>query len=289
MPPPAENLRIEYRTKARSHAQHAKDMLASPASFAPIYACLHARFAIEALAYDRLQDYLFEVSASAMKGWTPRQVLKELLYTDPDACSATELKIGWKPDPEAPAQEIDLGESYSFSALWANKMHNALSSFLHESTIRQSADVGAESGAKAREKAEEALLELDRVLASTVSNFRAHRLIRTLCKCGQQIVRDLEFIEANKVVSCSACERLYNTRYHESDHRFVFWPQQATWTCKNCQRFNSVDAYEMRAAETVTCEGCGELYEVSRDPVLKPLSPTTSPERSAMVSGESAT
>jgi hypothetical protein len=59
-------------------------MLASNASLAPIYACLHARFALEALAYDRLQDYQFEVSAAAMKGWTPRQVLKELLYTDPE-------------------------------------------------------------------------------------------------------------------------------------------------------------------------------------------------------------
>jgi hypothetical protein len=104
---------------------------------------LQVRFAVEALAYDRLQDYLFEVSASAMKGWTPRQVLKELLYTDPDACFPTELKIGLKPDPEALAQEIDLGENYSFSALWANKMHNALSSFLHESPREPHADSGA--------------------------------------------------------------------------------------------------------------------------------------------------
>jgi len=179
------------------------------------------------------------------------------------------LKIGWKPDPDAPAQEIDLGTSYSFSVLWANKMHNALGSFLHESTIRQSADLDAESGAKAREKAEEALFELDCVLASTVSNFRAHRLIRTVCKCGQQIVRDLEFIEAGRVVSCSACERLYNTRYNESDHRFDFWPQQATWTCGDCGRFHSVDHFEMRSAETVKCDGCREQFEISRNPVLK--------------------
>jgi transcription elongation factor Elf1 len=247
-------------------------MLTSDRSFAPIYACLHARFALEALAYDRLQDYLFEVSASAMKGWTLRQVLTELLYTDPDACSPTEVKIGWRPDPDAPIREIDLGESYSFSALWANKMHHALSSFLHEPTIKQMGEMGAESGAKAREKAEEALLELDRVLASSFANFRAHRLIRSECKCGSPIVRDLEFIEAGKVVSCSACGRLYNSRFDESRCRFEFWPQQATWTCKGCGHANSADAYELRSATTVKCEGCGQEFEISRDPVLKPIS-----------------
>jgi hypothetical protein len=88
-------------------------------------------------------------------------------------------------------------------------MHQALSSFLHQPTVKQMSASEADGREKARGKVNEALQELDRVLASPVRSFRAHRLIRTQCKCGSPIARDLEFIEAGKVVSCSACGRLY--------------------------------------------------------------------------------
>ena len=137
MPSPEQKQQIDYRSKARAHVRAARAMLTMDDAFAPAYACLHARFAIEALAYDQLQDYLFEVSLDAMDGWTPKAVLKELLYTDPEACSPVSLTFGWRPDPDAPPQEIHLGESYPLSAVWANRMHNALSSFLHQPTIKQ--------------------------------------------------------------------------------------------------------------------------------------------------------
>jgi hypothetical protein len=70
----------------------ALEMLQSDDAFAPAYACLHARFAIEALAYDRLQDYLFEVSLAAINGWTPKAVLNELLYTD-----SADFSLNWPP------------------------------------------------------------------------------------------------------------------------------------------------------------------------------------------------
>jgi hypothetical protein len=162
MPSPEQKQRIDYRSKARAHVQAAREMLKSDDAFAPAYACLHARFAIEALAYDRLQDYLFEVSLDAMNGWTPKAVLKELLYTDPDACSPTSVTFGWKPNPDADTQEIHLGDSYPLRPVWANKMHNALSHFLHEPTIRQSAAAETDRQSAAQKKAEEALQEVDR-------------------------------------------------------------------------------------------------------------------------------
>jgi hypothetical protein len=242
-------------------------MLASEGAFAPTYACLHARLALEAIAYDRLQDYLFEVSANAMNSWTPRQVLNELLYTDPKACSPTKLTIGLKPDPNGPMQEIDLGESYRFSAVWANKMHQALSSFLHQPTLKQMNEPEAESREKVREKINEALEELDRVLASTV-RFRAHRLVTIQCKCGSPIARDLEFIEAGKVVSCSACGRVYNCRFDEGRHGFEFWPQEASFTCIDCKTLNSMDAHDLKPGNVFECSGCGEKFEVEMKPVL---------------------
>jgi hypothetical protein len=270
MPSPEEKQRIDYRSKARAHVQAAREMLKSDDAFGPAYACLHARFAVEALAYDRLQDYLFEVSLGAMNGWTPKAVLKELLYTDRDACSPVSLTFSWRPDPDAPPQEIHLGESYPLSAVWANKMHNALSSFLHQPTIRQMTAYEPENAGQqaARRKTDEALQEIDRVLASTLSGWRAHRLIKTQCKCGSLIARDLEFIEAGKFVACSACGRFYNCRYDESRHGFDFWPQHASFPCNVCGRFNSIDAYEMKSGNVIECLGCGEKFKVEMKPQL---------------------
>ena len=165
--------RIDYRSMARVHLRAAREILDSREPFASEYACLHARYALEALAYDRLQEYLQEVSASAMNNWTPKTVLQELLYTDPEACSPVNITTGWKPDPDSPTREINLGESYQFSAAWANKMHNTLSNFLHAATIKQAKTYEAEADrqTRSREKVAEALLELERVLASPVSSF----------------------------------------------------------------------------------------------------------------------
>jgi hypothetical protein len=286
MPPPNERNQIDYRSIARVHVSVARQVLASDDTHAPTYACLHARFALEALAYDRLQDYLFEVSADAMNRWTPKQVLKELLYTDPDACSPVTLTFGWRPDPEAPPREIHFGESYRFSAVWANKMHNALSSFLHQPTIKQTTlSEQTDSRQRSRGKAEEALQEVDRVLASAVPGFRAHRLAGTECKCGSRIARDVEFLQAGKIVSCSACGRLYNYRFDESRRDFDFWPQEASWTCSDCKTFNSMDAYELKSAKTVVCAGCGERFEIEKRPVLtrivdRPDDPQSAPDQS---------
>jgi hypothetical protein len=272
MPSPVEKQRINYRSKARAHVQAAREMLKSNDALASTYACLHVRFAIEALAYDRLQDYLFEVSPEAMNGWTPKAVLKELLFTDPNACSPVSVTIGWRPDPDAPPREIHLGESYQLSAAWANKMHNALSSFLHLPTIKQTPANERENDRQqaSRRKAEEALQEIDRILSSTVSGWRAHRLVRTQCKCGSLIARDLEFIEGGKIVVCSACGRLYNHRYNEARHGFDFWPQEATFTCKGCGRFNAMDAYEMKPGNVIECE-CGNKFQVEAKLVLTPI------------------
>lgn len=101
-----------------------------------------------------------------------------------------------------------------------------------------------------------------------MSGWRAHRLIRTQCKCGSLIARDLEFIEAGKFVACSACGRLYNCRYDESRHRFEFWPQQVSFTCNDCKTANSMDAYEVKPGNVIECLGCEEKFKVDMKPLL---------------------
>jgi transcription elongation factor Elf1 len=261
MPSPEEKQRIDYRSKAHAHVRAAREMLKSDDAFASTYACLRARFAIEALAYDQLQDYLSEVSPKAKKEWTPKAVLKELLYADPDACSPVNPTISWRPDPAAPPQVIHLGESYPLSLGWAHRMHNALGNFLHQPTIRQMETGEPESDRQhgSRKKAEEALQGLDRVLGSL--GFRVHRPVKARCECGSLIVRDLDFLNAGKAVMCSNCDRLYNYRFDERRDGFEFWPRQALFTCPDCKTVNSMDAYEFKPGKVLECSGCGVKFE----------------------------
>ena len=62
--------------------------------------------------------------------------------------------------------------------------------------------------------------------------------------------------------------RLYNCWYDESRHGFDFWPQQASFPCKVCGKFNSIDAYEMKPGNVIECLGCGEKFKVEMKPLL---------------------
>lgn len=271
MPLPDPEDRINYRSKARAHVKAARERLEAADPFGSVYACLHSRFAIEALAYELLQDYLSEVSPEAMSRWTPKAVLNDLLNISDDACSPISLTIGLNPGKDEPQQTITL-DSHRFSAEWANKMHNALGSFLHQPTIRQlRREPEADIPGLARQKAEQALSELERVLASKVWSFRAHRLVKTTCKCGYLVARDIEFLNAGKEVICSDCGRAYNYRLAEARKRFEFWPQQAAWTCRYCETKHETDAYVAKPGKIVQCFTCSKKFKLQASMVLIPL------------------
>jgi hypothetical protein len=137
MPNPLPEDEIDYRLRARRHVRTAKDLLIASDSRSPFYACLELRMAIEALAYDAFQQYSFEVSAKSMNQWTPKQILGELVYIDPEVELTSSITITVNATQTTPAQEIVLGEIHRLPARWANRMHNALGNFLHQPTLKQ--------------------------------------------------------------------------------------------------------------------------------------------------------
>jgi hypothetical protein len=273
MPPPDPISRFHYRSRASAHVKAGREQLKADDRFGSIHACLHARLAIEALAYDLFQDYLFEVSAEAMASWTPKAVLNELLYIDSEACSPISVTIGFQSEDGA-RQEIDLGKNPRMRVAWANKIHNALGSFLHQPTVRQTMrEPDADLLGLARQKAEEALDELERVLASPLWSFRAHRLVTFKCECGYSVSRDGDFLLAGKRVSCSNCGRLYGYQFDEERERFQFRAQRASWACPDCKTVHAIDAYEVKPGAFVECSGCSQKFEFSTKTVLTRVLP----------------
>ena len=157
---------INYRDRARKHVAEARARLAEPGEAAARQACLSLRMAIEALTYQNLRAYLAETPNSVMAQWTPKKVMDELLAVDPHADRTVTVFFGIEETPGVPAADMQpLGEDRRFTQAWGNKAHNALGSFLHEPTIRQS-ETGKATEEQARTKASEIADELDFIHAT---------------------------------------------------------------------------------------------------------------------------
>jgi hypothetical protein len=82
------------RHVARECVSRAKKLIALGDEPSVRHACLELRFAIEYITYDQLQAYFKEVSDDALKKWTPKQVISEMLEVDPQADRSSTISVG---------------------------------------------------------------------------------------------------------------------------------------------------------------------------------------------------
>ncbi len=128
----------DLRQEARECLARAKTLLARNQIATTRHACLELRQAIEYLAYQQLEAYLNEVPDDAMRKWTPREVIAQMLEVDPKADKTSTLAIGIEEVPGERSKGMKmLGEDRRVTLKWANRSHNALGNFLHAPTLHQ--------------------------------------------------------------------------------------------------------------------------------------------------------
>jgi hypothetical protein len=87
--------------------------------------------------------YLSEVPLRAVETWQPDKVLKELLAIDPKSASSYTLSMQRSAsETEAAGSWMQLGEDRRLPVDYLRKTYQALGSFLHVPTIRQSGESG---------------------------------------------------------------------------------------------------------------------------------------------------
>jgi len=264
---------FEYRRSARDHCESARELLdGSKKSIR--YACLELRMAIEALTYSSLKIYLSEVSNSAMKEWTPKRVLEELLVVNPTADQSITVTIGRQDENGVLAQEVlSLGEDRRFSIKWANRAHNALGSFLHEPTISQVERGIGDIEASARKKAIEILDELSAVLASSIWNVNFSQSCTFNCDCGFTVKRRLEIVEAGKPIVCASCGLSYDPELLGDEARF--YRREFPYRCSGCGSEQAINERDLTKLPAVSCGACGFRSQVVQKFELKPLGSTS--------------
>jgi hypothetical protein len=253
---------INYRDRARKHVSEARARLAEPGEAAARQACLSLRMAIEALTYQNLRAYLAETPNSVMAQWTPKRVMDELLAVDPHADRTVTVFFGIEETPGVPAADMQpLGEDRRFTQAWGNKAHNALGSFLHEPTIRQS-ETGKATEEQARTKASEIADELDRILATSLFGVNMGQYIVFDCTCGFHVKRRTSVLSPDDKVVCGGCGKHWIYQEHEGDPPWRFIPDGYSFSCLACEATCQFEAHELADGKVVTCDACGAEAEI---------------------------
>lgn len=265
--------KINYRDRARKHVKAAKEALATTGEDTAQYACLKLRMAIEALTYQVLQAYLAEVPTEAMKQWSPKKVLDEMLEVDPNADQSSTVRIGKQDAPGGPATEMRfLGEDKRFTVKWGNKAHNALGNFLHEPTIAQMERGGDALEDAARRKAAEVLKVLEDILDVPFMQFNMGNYVAITCECGVAVKRKKGALEAGKPFSCGSCRMRYTYELSDDGENYKLRPEQLSYVCESCEVESWVYAHQIETQPVVVCQ-CGAKVQIRLGYFLEPVEP----------------
>jgi transcription elongation factor Elf1 len=220
------------------------------------YACLELRKCLEAYAYDLLMGYLSEAPMRVIETWQPDKVLKELLAIDPQ--SAMTYTINWQraaTETEPAGKWQTMGEDRRLPVEYVRKNYQALGSFLHVPTIRQSSRDN--DPAPARQRATEVQEAFAKLLApGRITAFFAKGMHRFECHdCGTPIARRADSLLEGKTAECGNCGLPYDVEILE-DQKVWIQPRSILWDCPRCQSHRTIFASKAKDGTDVSCPEC---------------------------------
>jgi hypothetical protein len=255
----AEN--ADMRQRARQCLDRAKAQALNPSSFR--YACLELRFCIEFLVIGRLQAYLDEVGDEALRKWTPKDIINEILTVDPHGDKSVSVSLGIHLPSGLPIGELKpLGEDRRFNMKWANKSYNTLGNFLHAPTLEQ-LEAGKDPEVTVVEKRVGAIIEeLDAVLASPIYNVNFGNFFQLKCECcGTDIKRRADSIPKSGVMCPNrACRAIYDVKKIESGFSYVI--KTVHWYCTCGHGIYFPHNRPGLLNSVFDCQGCGKTFQI---------------------------
>ena len=177
------------------------------------YAALECRSTIEAMCYERFLIINAHLSASDLKKWQPRDVIKQVIE-DANAESAMQLKISIaRPQqtinagPVAPEslEYVELGMQSELRYVALGKLHNSLSNVaLHVQIppLGESLNIYGDREI-IRRKVAETLAELELAAAGNMLVGSYDMDCKFDCVCGAAIKRKAALLREGQVVSCA--------------------------------------------------------------------------------------
>ena len=251
----------DYRSLARDHLDRAQSLLRGP-DVDLIFVCLKLRQCVEALSYGLLVTYRHELTASAMRSWTPRRVLDELEAADPLANTSRTITIGL-PAADGSSNVILSDEDHRFSPRWANKAYNKLSNILHVPTPKTLETRSELPATEIRSQCAEYAKYLEEILASEIWHFISGQFLEFTCDCGFLIKRRAEATKIGADLECSECQRQYRI-VSIVGPKVGAVLRMASWTCRECALENKFSAHELEENKQHECSKCKTTVVVTK-------------------------
>ncbi len=252
----------DYWHLTHQHFEKATALLATGDDDDLTYACLELRKSLEAYAYSLLQRYLSEVPLRAVETWQADKVLKELLAIDPKSASSYTLSMQRSAsETDAAGPWVQLGEDRRLPVDYLRKTYQALGSFLHVPTIRQSG--GSGNLARARERAVEVHERLSKILAPAriIGNLSTGIYHFNCTECEAPIARRRAFLAEGGSVECGNCGQGFDTEV-QGDGGFFFIPLSFSWDCPRCQSRGEIVRSKAKDGLDVSCTHCQLLIQL---------------------------
>ena len=180
---------MNYRHESRQVLKRARAALESNDDQNLKYAALELRMAMEALTYDRAKAYKDEFPPDEYETWQPRKVMAVLLEIDATADKDSTLSYGLEETPGQPASQMTMiGTETVLNMETLRRHYDALGSFLHVPTLKQTKSGKGHDHGKLRMRCTEIAEYLDKVLTSPVHNVTLGNFATIDCaECGKPI------------------------------------------------------------------------------------------------------
>ncbi|MEL1263075.1 hypothetical protein [Pseudoxanthomonas putridarboris] len=258
---------INYRCYARQALQQARVELQGEDDVRLRSAALQLRMSMEALTYDRMRAYAFEVPPHQYATWQPKKVMQLLLEIDAKADADSSVAVGLEKTygVAPPMEEMkSLGSEKVLNLATIKRHYDALGSYLHIPTLKQMRQGDFFDASKLRARCLQIVTYLDEVLASPVWNIRLTAVSKTDCiYCGKPMQRRCPKDGETVAVSCFECGALYRLVLVGAQQ--VRWdPMQTRVKCLTggCDHSFVLGNHEIKRGSSWTCKSCSQRYMI---------------------------
>jgi len=260
----------DFRQDARNAIKRAKVELSVGDPLRLGYVALELRLALEALTYDRAQQYKSELPDSVYETWQPTKLIRELQKVDPHASVSVRLEVAKEPSADGTDEEfVELGSERILSMSEIQNHYHALGNYLHTPTLKQ-INSKPRDPQKLRIRCEEILSIIEECLASKMFHTKVSFYLTGFdcLVCSERLVRRLMPSKEgeNKLQPIDVdCECGAKYRVGSEDSKWFCWePQKMLVPCPNpgCETQNQVWEFQAKPPFSWTCCGCREKYVV---------------------------
>jgi hypothetical protein len=251
---------MDYRSNARTHLKRGEEELESGNTERLKYAALELRMAMEALTYDRALAYKDDFPPAEYETWQPRKVMSVLLEIDPTADKDSTIAYGIEKEyGVAVPPTHTLGTEKVLSMATLRKHYDALGSFLHVPSMKQSRDGKVPDLQRLKSRCEEIAACVRTALSSPVFNaiFAVHAT-GECAACGKKIRKRMPHGQREVQAECFECGASYIV-VDKGNGKVEWQPQQYELECANadCKLKTYTWQHDIQVGRCWTCEECG--------------------------------